>query len=193
MDHQQAGFEELIASSLACLDQVHRNHNTEDNCCRNEIHSNLFFPLQKSSWNIDDFLAHYTPQHSSIRDFLLGFEEHIACSDDSDRVLSMEIGSPGEHIDPSAPIDFDASLSFTESKTSTPVLNLQLERGEETSPILQVVEKADRSKRNPVPSKRGRPKLTVEDREERRRSQNREAQRRFREKHMTQTNRGDAS
>ncbi len=102
MDYNQ----ELIASSLASLDQVHRAHrnqNTEDNFCGNEPHSNS---LQKSSWNIDDFLAHYTPQHGTIQDFLLDFDEHITWADGSDPVLCMGFASSDAHFSPSACYDF---------------------------------------------------------------------------------------
>jgi hypothetical protein len=192
MDHQQAGFEELIASSLASLDQVHRNQSKEDTCCMSELHGSMCWPLPKSSWNIDDFLAHYTPQHSSIRDFMLGHDDNIACIDTAHHVLfTVEYASPNDHFSPSACNDVEASLQCTESNASTPVLNQQLEAEEEQTTVCKVIEKAVQPKRNPVSSKRGRPKLLVEDRDERRRSQNREAQRRFREKHMAAPNRGD--
>ena len=190
MNHQQAGFEELIASSLASLDQVHRNQSKEDQCV-NDVHDNMCWPFQKSSWNIDDFLAHYTPQHSSIRDFLHGCDDDVACLDDSHRGVFMDYSTPNDQYNPSACNDYDCSR--TESKASTPTSNQQHDFEHEPTPVCQIIEKAVRPKRNPISSKRGRPKLCVEDRDERRRSQNREAQRRFREKHMASTRRGDST
>ena len=163
MHGKQGAFEELTAHHHVLVEQDFFPESFGTNVCTHIKRFNAIAPA-----SIDDFLAHYTLEPSVIRDIISGVEEPAPqCSfcgynarheimTEEERLPSMFYGSPGNAV---------VHVQGRAIKAS----------GDHKIGKAQEKESATIRKRI---------KLSPEKREERRRDQNREAQRRFREKHL---------
>jgi hypothetical protein len=173
MHSTQAAFEELIATS-------HPRTPCDPSLFNETIGLNILargVPIKSSNSSvpagIDDFLAHYTLQSRSIHDFM-------SCLDEPETECSVDNSNADRVIVPCS------SQNTSSVRCSTP-FTLAQEEGKATAAV------HDRPGRKSPKAKSStickRVKLTPEQRDERRREQNREAQRRFREKQMFQPHR----
>ena len=163
--NSQAPFDDLIASSLDALEQTSAKQSAWDNAdpC----------PIRKTFESIDDFLAQYRHNRSSILSFL-------SCLDEPDNAVT----SSGITTDCSIPIPIHKIPSQTSSKRSSPTTYAVSDAGEEQA-VATPTNRARNHQIHPQPDrKNGLSSRSGESKEEIRRSKNREYQRRFREKKM---------
>ena len=146
----QASFDELISYSLGC-----------ESC-----------PNVKSSGSIDDFLADYRHERSSIQSFISSLE---------DDVKSRSF----EHHDVTCPVGLSSRASKPLHSTSTlPVASIE-EKKSNLSTDFKGKRIRETSNSQTVSARKAvRSRTDNESKEERRRSKNCEYQRRFREKKM---------
>ena len=120
---------------------------------------------------IDDYLAHYSLQPRSIRDFISCLNEPETDNFvDESKAAHEDITSKGESYSAKAYPTFIASSN--EKRQAKESAQPTVKRKSPKAQPAVICKKA---------------KLTPEKREERRREQNREAQRRYRERHMLQS------
>jgi hypothetical protein len=181
MSHQ-ASFEELIAGYSSSNISLDRNHNQSLGIFPNEELKNqgrqqisLTSKAASNDVGIDDFLARYRHQQSSIRDF-------FSCLDEPTASLKME----RNFISSVRNFEVKMSVSSKDCKARESEGCTFSSAGDNHGQC-----NGSHGSKKSIPSGQGickrRKKLTSEEREERRREQNREAQRRFRERHMLQS------
>ncbi len=168
MHYTQAEFDELVASA-------HPKFSHGRAFVNERIGLNIFSKgatiKSSASDGIDDFLAHYTVQSQSIREFMSCLDEpETECCGVDSNAYRLVMPSSGQ---------IPSIVCF-----STPSKASSKEQG--TTAAVQDSCRSKTLKAKPTTMCK-RVKLTPEKREERRRDQNREAQRRFREKHMFQS------
>ena len=123
-----------------------------------------------SSTGIDDFLLNYKHHQSSIQDFMSCLDDPFTASLGVGALdKTWELTFYGKGATSSSEVDFDSDSSGRESKKS----KLGTASRQVTRRTLQPKKTIDRKQA-----------LTAEEKDGRRRFQNREAQRRFRERHM---------
>ena len=172
----QACFDELIAHSNRVLDhgfnyQDLGNALSEDQINEGWHRTSLSSKPTIHEMGIDDFLSRYRHQQSSIREF-------FSCLDEPSATFKSEPNSND------ALCDFEdkcAAVSLAEFKIDDRKCIVS-----EGIPCKGMQESKKHAQIESRVYKR-RKKLTSLEREERRRDQNREAQRRYREKHMLQS------
>ena len=177
----QASFDELIAQSLSHLQQVHQC-NIDLGISDSREYMNSYHIPKFGLESIDEFLAHYRHEEKSIRDFIACLEDPFFSSvnKDCDQWI-QEAASPS--IDSGADIeasDSGAEMEIARSNTRHCTADIDDRR---FSYKRNTVDHLKRIEKAPV-CRRARRNMTAKEKEERRRNQNREAQRRFREKHM---------
>jgi hypothetical protein len=178
---QQPSFDELIAQSLAHLQQVHQ-YNTDLGIsdCR-EFRSSYQSP-KFGSESIDEFLAHYRPEEASISEFIACLQDSYSTTVHSEYDPWIENMS-SKSLDSAADLEGSDSGAETEiAKTNTSPCSDGID-GPRYSLKRSATDHLNRIERAPV-CRRVRRNMTAQERAERRRNQNREAQRRFRERHM---------
>lgn len=165
---QQVGFDEL--SSNIPFDQAFIKEAIDASTCEEGPRIKTVITVLPAG--IDDYLAHYTLQPRSIRDF-------ISCLNEPDAENSVhESKAVHEDITPKGESSQHSAKAFPTSIISS-------NEKQQVKEAAQPTEKRKSSKAQPaIICKKA--KLTPEEKEERRREQNREAQRRFRERHMLQ-------
>ena len=171
----QASFDELIAYSNGALDHVLNDQIISHSLSENQIiqgQQRVLLSSKAASHDIgiDDFLARYKHQQSSIIDF-------FSCLDEPTVTLKSEQNSK---VFRDVEVDFAAVSS--EFKTQKSDENKFLSAVVKSQDI--VPQESKRHAQAQAAICKRRKKLTSVEREERRRDQNREAQRRYREKHM---------
>ncbi len=132
--------------------------------------------MASSSLGIDDFLLDYKHHQSSIQDFMSCLDGSSAASRSTDALDSFMPSEPTFHDKGSASteVDFDSESN---------------KKSNQDTSSHKVVCRARQSKKT-IGRKQA---LTSEEKDERRRLQNREAQRRFRERHMLEVYRKASS
>jgi hypothetical protein len=209
----QASFDELIAFSLAALDQactndenvgVHLTERFHQNVCGGGGVDSSFCTSTNDS--IDDFLEDYRHELESICEFM-------SCADDAQTASKQMFCEKSEDSVPFVPsVDVphwrasdlrpcgtldQSSKSSTPKQESKTSPNGCFQRVHTTPSIALLgldISRKERNDEDPHTSKRARRLgLSAEKREERRRTQNREAQRRYREKNMLLAHRQDSS
>ena len=155
----QASFDDLIACSLAALEPF-------DTC---QARSNM-----KSSGSIDDFLADYQHERSSIQSFFSSLEEP--------EPAHLKRCGLKQHI--SACFLDPAPLSPKLCVSTQPVASFEAAQPTHAETTSCSLKRADTKQQRASVRKTLRSKTNLESKEERRRSKNCEYQRRFREKKM---------
>jgi hypothetical protein len=185
MNFAQPSFDELNSSSLAALGGF---PNSQPGCTGSiqddeDLRGNFTLSAE-SGKSIDDFLANYRQETSSIQAF-------VCQLDDGNTTLGRDIESFDKALDwrfemkscsfldsmPGVTCNaMDKSISFPRESPQTISPDLCL--AQEPNPRLEQLSPDNKSRQ------RSRLRLSAEKRDERRRNQNREYQRRYREKRM---------
>ncbi len=181
MSCPQASFDELIAQSLSHLQQVHQ-HQVHLGISNSHDFLSCHHIPKLASESVDEFLAYYRHEKKSIREFFACLEDTSVASvrNDCDPWI-QEIGT----------ISSDSASEIDEYTRSNPRACNEAETNDSTTNNRKCSHGrmakdsclAEGVGKSPL-CKRKRRKLTASEKEERRRNQNREAQRRFRERHM---------
>ncbi len=195
----QASFDELIANSLAALDQACTKDVNQEGHCTHRFHRNFcggnsFLARAGTNDSIDDFLEDYRHELNSICEFM-------SVADETQNILSHPSCEQTGYCTPLVPpldvsqlnssdwrpggvVSYQA-LSTIQAHKDPRNVCLNSLKSTSAQPILDK-KGENRSIEKPQSSGRARRlRLSAEKREERRRIQNREAQRRYREKSMT--------
>ena len=163
----QHNFDELIASSLSALDEIAFEH-TSASCNHASIKS---IPKKctnlQSSGSVDDFLADYRHEDTSILQFM-------SCLEEPER--------PSMHLHKSSP----AASEYGPAHSTQPRQEVSSRQDLRNQLKLNVVRSASSKPKAEIDAslKSMRVRLPAESKAERRREKNREYQRRFREKKM---------
>jgi hypothetical protein len=166
----QEGFDELSAANAqASSDLGFMQENFSEKLCWDSARIKSHLSVLPAG--IDDFLADYTLQPRSIRDFISCLDDPGTQSFSDESKVGLE-KSPSKNNYANFPANAGlVTLLTAPSEDGNPKENIKHNKGK----------KALRVKSATISKK---VRLSPEKREERRREQNREAQRRFRERHM---------
>ncbi len=180
MIRPQASFDELIAQSLSHLQQIHHVTVDLDFVDSQEFLHSYRIP-KFSSESIDEFLAYYRHEKTSICEF-------FACLDDPCDPSHSDCGTwmqESQMHSSDSTLSCDSAAEFEIRTSNTRPCPGSQRKGQRYSIKRRDAMDIFKSIEKVVPvCRRVRRKLTAQEKEERRRNQNREAQRRFREKHM---------
>ena len=162
---RQASFDELMAASLISLG--------EDDIFLQFRKSNAGFSGREKS--IDEFLHNYRPKLVDLRDFMAS--PGASCQD---AFTSMQFDA----LDHAQCMSLQSSFTFSVSEKCSTVTELKREKNQPAPSAAQKSTCLSTKQQHAAIRKRPYIKLPAEKKMERRKEQNREAQRRFRERHL---------
>jgi hypothetical protein len=163
----------------ATTDESSRNYGNTDELGHSMRQQNTKMSLPMG---IDDFLLNYRHHQSTIQEFMSCLDNSSTASRSTgalDSIMTSELASPDKYLTSSSEADLDSDSSGMESATKPHI----------GAPSRQVIRRALQPKKA-IDRKQA---LSAEEKDERRRFQNREAQRRFRERHMLEAYRKASS
>jgi hypothetical protein len=178
MNFAQPSFDELNSSSLAAFGEF---PNGQPECTGSiqddeDLHGNTTFTAE-SGKSIDDFLANYRQETSSIQAF-------VCQLDDGNTAFGTDI----ESFDPALDWRFEmkSCSSFLDSKPllTRNAMDKSISFPRESPQTKEASSRLEQLSPDNNSRQRSRLRLSAEKRDERRRNQNREYQRRYREKRM---------
>ena len=192
MSFTQCSFEDLIAESLSALDRAFTDQEQGVGFIQNWAHPESLASVGNVPNSIDSFLAGYRHELNSIRDFMMQADDisdsnHSHSKDQSGLAIESACCSSGA-VFSVIRSEHNRDVSFeTEQNRTTTTKSLERVRSSYCMHEIDKSESIERSASTIAHQNTRRCvriKMSAETKQERRRNQNREYQRRYREKRI---------